>query len=141
MLCDESLINTAEYDQTPFDASMISDNLFGEVRVSQDLRASVVLVDENLPILKKEYLKLKLDYRNPYKWLVRWASQEVLDLKALQEAFSLMEALDDKRRKLQKAISLTDAQMKVIRPAHTTTVRSLFDATSNADSEIFNKKF
>ena len=34
MLCDESLINTAEYDQTPVDQSMISDNLFGEVRVS-----------------------------------------------------------------------------------------------------------
>ena len=52
-----------------------------------------------------------------------------------------MEALDDRRRKLQKSINLTDAQMKVIRPAHTTTVRSLFDATSNVESELFNKKF
>lgn len=31
--------------------------------------------------------------------------------------------------------------MKVIRPAHTTTVRILFDSVSNVESELFNKRF
>lgn len=47
-------------------------------------------------------------YVNPYRQLYLWATQEVLDLKALQEAFQSVELLEDKRQKLMKTIKMTE---------------------------------
>ncbi len=79
-------------------------------------------------------------FENPFRKLYLWAVHEVLDLKAILEAFEIMDELEEKRRKLMKTIGMTDSQVAAMRPAQTSTAKSMFEvADSQAKAEHLNK--
>ena len=50
-----------------------------------------------------------------------------------------MNELEDKRKKLMKQIGMTDDQLVQMRPAQTSTAKSMFDATGNQEAEKLQK--
>jgi hypothetical protein len=66
-----------------------------------DLSAqSVVVIEEINFVLSKEFQRMHRFSISPYKCLIKWITQEILSLKALSEAFQLMEQIDEKRRRI-----------------------------------------
>jgi hypothetical protein len=61
-------------------------------------------------------------------------------LKALQEAFLLMEMLEEKRKKLMRSISMSDEDVNALRPALIQTAKSMFGSSGDAEAETLNKK-
>lgn len=61
-------------------------------------------------------------------------------MKAILEAFGVMDLLEDKRRKLMKTIGMTDSRLAAMRPAQTSTAKSMFEvAATQMQAETLNK--
>ena len=55
-------------------------------------------------------------YTNPFKTVYLWGSQEALDLRALLEAISQIEALEEKRRKMMKQVNMSEETLQQMMP-------------------------
>lgn len=88
--------------------------------------------------LKASSMQLIKKFKNPFKFLYLWCSQELLDVKAINDAIRMRENLEVKRRELMKRIRMSEAELKAMRPSTSGSVKELFN--EDGDEEKVNKK-
>lgn len=88
--------------------------------------------------LKASSMQLIKKFKNPFKFLYLWCSQELLDVKAINDAIRTRENLETKRREMMKKIRMSEAELKAMRPSTSGSVKELFN--EDGDEEKVNKK-
>lgn len=88
--------------------------------------------------LKASSMQLIKKFKNPFKILYLWCSQELLDVKAVNDAIRMRENLEVKRRELMKRVRMSEAELKAMRPSTSGSVKELFN--EDGDEEKVNKK-
>jgi hypothetical protein len=58
--------------------------------------------------LKASSLQLIKKFKNPFKILYLWCNQELLDVKALQDAFVMRDNLEKRRKEMMKQVRMTE---------------------------------
>jgi SNF2 family DNA or RNA helicase len=88
--------------------------------------------------LKASSEQLIKKHKNPFKILYLWCSQELLDVRALLDAFAMRDKLENTRKDMMKKISMTEQEVFAMRPSTSGSVKELFNDDGN--TEKVNKK-
>jgi len=88
--------------------------------------------------LKASSLQLIKKFKNPFKILYLWCNQELLDVKALQDAFVMRDNLEKRRKEMMKQVRMTEQEVFAMRPSTSGSVKELFNDDGN--TEKVNKK-
>lgn len=88
--------------------------------------------------LKASSLQLIKKFKNPFKILYLWCNQELLDVKALQDALVMRDKLEQRRHEMMKQVRMTEQEVFAMRPSTSGSVKELFNDDGN--TEKVNRK-